>query len=357
MFKNRYILILVVVLVVLLGINIFQKADHRQSTNQSTTAKVIETTFTADQLDRITVGQGLVEVAVDLVATPAGWLVASAWDAPANQQRIDALLRGVSNLSGEFRSDNESVLGDYSLADDNAVKVRAFGKDGNIAFALDIGNTPEGVPGSFISLPGSNAVYLTQTNLLSNLGLYDGPAPPDNKHFLDLQAVQEDRQDVDRVILNDAGQSLELNKVFALEVAPPSGEEVSAESGEEAAAEPAIDRTTWEWQLASPRTAAPAKTKADAVLGALVNVRAVDVDDPSGDLATYGLEPPTRTATMVFSGGAEATLEFGNTREAEGDKQAGVWMRVRGEPGVWIATDYTVKNIFKTVDELLPDQE
>ena len=105
MFKNRNILILVAVLVVLLGINLWQKADHRRSTQQSATEKVVDATFTADQLDRITLGQGLEPEAVDLVATPTGWVLASAWDAPANQQRIDALLRGFNDLSGEFRSD------------------------------------------------------------------------------------------------------------------------------------------------------------------------------------------------------------------------------------------------------------
>jgi hypothetical protein len=288
---------------------------------------------------------------VVLLSTPTGWVVASAWDAPVSTQRLEALLRNMSDLSGEFRSDNESVLADYGLADEDAVKVRAFDKEGNLALAVDIGGQPERFPGNFIKRPGSSAVYLSQVNLLSQLGLYDGPAEPGNRHFLELQAVKEDRLAVDRITLNDGGQVLDLVKEFAQEK-PAEGQETAGDEDEPAG----LDRTTWEWKLTAPRSKALAKTKADGVLGSLVSIRATDVDDPSGDLAAFGLDDPFRTATMVRQDGTEMTLEFGDTREAEGDLQAGVWMKVRGEPTVWIVSEYTVNNIFKTVEDLLPEE-
>ncbi len=356
MIKNRNILILAAVLLVLLGISLVQKAAHKKSTNRSSTVKVVEGTVTADQLDRITLGRGEDEEAVVLLSTPTGWVVASAWDAPASTQRLDALLRHVSDLSGEFRSDNESVLADYGLAEDGAVKVRAYDKEGNLALAVDIGGKPERFPGNFIRQPGSSAVYLSQVNLLSQLGLYDGPALPGNHHFLDLQAVKEDREAVDRVILNDGEQVLELVKEFAEEMPAVGQETVNQEivGGEN---EPVgLDRTTWEWKLTTPQSKALAKTKADGVLGSLVSIRAVDVDDPAGDLAAYGLAEPSRTATMVRQDGTEMTIEFGNPREPVGDIQAGVWMKVRGEPRIWIVTEYTLNNIFKSVEDLLPQE-
>jgi hypothetical protein len=355
MLKNRNILVLVAVLVVLLVISLAQKAGHRKSTSGSSTVKVIEGTFTADQLDRITLGLGADEEVVVLLATPTGWVVASAWDTPANSDRIDSLLRNVSDLSGEFRSDEASVLADYGLAADGAVKIRAYDKEGNLALAVDIGGKSERSVGNFIRRPGSNAVYLSEVNLLSQLGLYDGPAAPANGHFLDLQAVQEDRQDVDRVILDDGGQILEMAKEFA-EAKPVAGDGAGADTTGTEPAPPEVDRTTWEWKLTAPRTKALAKTKADGVLGSLVRIQATDVDDPAADLAVYGLAEPSRTATIVRQDGTELTLEFGNTREAEGDLQAGVWMKVRQEPVVWIVSDYTVKNIFKSVEDLLPEE-
>ena len=355
MLKNRNILILAAVLIVLLGISMAQKAGHKKSTGGSSTVKVVDGTFTADQLTRITLGMGPDEEAVVLLSSPTGWVVASAWDTPANTQRIDALLSNISDLSGEFRSDNESVLGDYGLADDSAVKIRAYDKEGSLVVAVDIGGQAERSPGNFIRNPGSNSVYLSPVNLLSPLGLYDGPAVPGNNHFLELQAVKEDRLGVDRIILNNDGQIIEMTKEFA-EEKPVAGDAVVADTTGAEVPPPGVDRTTWEWKLTAPQSKPLAKTKADGVLGSLVSIRATDVDDPAGDLAGYGLAEPSRTGTFIRQDGSEFTLEFGYTREADGDLQAGVWMKVRGEPTVWIVSDYAVNNIFKTVEDLLPEE-
>jgi hypothetical protein len=357
MLKNKNILILAAVLVVLLGISLLQKKEHTKSTSGSATVKVVEGVITADQLDRITLGHGENEQAVELVATPTGWVVASAWDAPASLSRIESLLRNLSDLSGEFRSDNQSVLADYGLADDQAVKIVAFDKDGTEVLAVDVGNTPERVPGNFVKRPDSNEVYLSQTNLLSQLGLYDGPGLPGFPHFLELQAVKEDRLAVDRIVLNDEGGSLEMVKEFA-EAQPLPGQVDDPDQATEDQVEPAgTDRTTWEWKMTSPQTKALAKTKADGVLGALVSIRAADVDDPAGDMALYGLAEPTRRATLYLDDGSEKTVAFGHKREAAGDLKEGYWMKVSGEPTVWVVSEYVVNNIFKTEADLLPDQE
>jgi hypothetical protein len=357
MLKNKNILILAVVLAALLGISLVQKASHKKSTSGSATVKVVEGVITADQLDRITLGQGENQAAVELVSTPTGWVVASAWDAPVSMARIEALLRNLSDLSGEFRSDNQSVLGDYGLADDQVVKIVAYNKNGAELVAVDVGNKPERVPGNFIKRPGSSAVYLSQTDLLSQVGLYDGPGVPGFSHFLDLQAVKEDRLEVDRIVLNDEGRTLEMVKEFA-EAKPVPGQVDDSGEATETPDEPAgPDRTTWEWEMTSPVTKALAKTKADGVLGALVGIRAIDVDDPTSDLALYGLSEPSRWATLFLNGGSEMTVEFGHKREAAGELKEGIWMKVSGEPTVWVVSEYSVKNIFKTEEDLLPEQK
>jgi hypothetical protein len=354
MLKNKNILILAAVLVVLLGISLVQKAGYKNSTTQSSTAPLVEETFTADQLDRITLGQGADAEAVVLLAGPTGWVVTTSWDAAASSQRIDALLRSLGGLSGEYRSDNEDVLADYGLADDKAVKIRAYDKEGALKIAVDVGGTPVGSSGNFVKKPGSNAVYISGVNLRSQLGIYDEDGQPGNKHFLDLQAVQEDRLEVDRIILDDGGQVLEMEKDFAPPKPAPGQTEAQADS---AAVVNGPDRTTWEWEMTAPRAQALVKTKADQVLSSVVAIRAVDVEDPAGDMASYGLDAVLRTATLMRQDGTQTVLEFGSAREEAGDAPAGTRMRVHGKTTVWIVTDYTVNNIFKTETDLLPDQE
>lgn len=347
MIKTKNLVLLAVVLVVLLGVSWLQRSSHERSTAGSNETVLIDAQLDKSNLSRITVAYGLDGDVVELLSTPTGWIVPTAYGAKASDSRVDALLRNLSGLAGEFRSDSRDVIGDYGLDTDHSVRVRVFGAGGGEVAALDIGNSPDRLPGNFVKSPDSPAVYLTAASVLSQLGLYDGPARPKSTHFAELQAFKADRKAIDRIVLDDAGRKLELVKEFA--VNPPA-------EGDTTGAEPTLDRLTWEWKAASDGGRALAKTKVDAVQNALVTVRAVDVDDPSVDAAQYGLAEPARTATLVLEDGSEQVLEFGHSRVAEGDHPAGTWMRVRGEPTVWVVTDYAVNNAFKKLDDLLPDE-
>ncbi len=342
--NTRNLVILAVVLVVLGGISLLQKASHRKQTSRAATETLVSDTYGTEDLDRITLGQGDQDVAVDLVRDPDGWKVASAWGVPAAESRITGLLKAVSGLSGEFRSDKAEVVADYGLDDSTAVHIRLY-KDDKPVVSLEVGGRSQGQPGNFVRRTGDNAVYLSTASLLSPLGIYGDPTVPKSRHFLELQAVKEDRLAVDRIILRDGKSVLEMHKEFTV---------TETDSSDTTDAEPKVDRTVWEWQLDKPRRKALAKTKADGVLGTLISIRATDVADPTADPATYGLDEPRRTATLVMEDGSRVILEFGNEREAEGDHPAGTYMRVQGKDTVWVATDYTVKNIFKSVDDLSP---
>ena len=345
MLKTKNLVILAVVLVALAGISFLQKSSHEKSTSGSAVSVVLEGDFLKADLGRITLGFGSDAELVALSTSPAGWLVDTAFNSPADEDRIDTLLRNISNLSGEFRSDKASVLGKYGLDEASSVKIRAYDKSGAQVLGLDVGKTPERFPGHFVRLPDQDAVYLSQKGVLSHLGIYGPPAAPTSKHFLNLQAVKEDRLAVDRIILNDGDLTIDLVKEFAVEPVPEGAPEGS---------EPTVDRMTWEWKLNQDSDTALAKTKVDGLLGALVSVRATDVADPQAPASSYGLDAPLRSATLYLQDGTQRLVEFGSTREAEGDQTAGTFMRVQGETNIWIVTDYTTRNIFKTVEEMAP---
>jgi len=343
MITKRNLAILAAILVVLVGISVMQKLTHRRATSRAASAVLIEGAFTADAVGRLELGRGGQSRAVVLTGGPDGWRVETAWGARASRERIDALLATLSDLSGEYRSGSRDVLADYGLDDEGAVTIRAFGRDGQPLFGLDVGGRPEGGAGNFVRRPGGDEVYLTGAGVLAQLGIYGEPAAPAARHFLDLQAVKEDRVAVDAIRLRDAAGAREYRKVF------------SPAAGADSAAAAAV-RQTWEWQAATgARGPAPAKSKVDAVLGSLVSVRAADLGDPNAPPSVYGLDAPAREAALLMADGREVVLEFGADRPAEGDKPGGTWLRVRGDPSVWVATEYTVRNIFKTPDELKPD--
>lgn len=359
MLSRRTLAILAAVVVVLIGISALQSIGHRRATSRDATAVLLAGEHKADDLGRIVLGRGAEPEAVVLEAGPDGWRVKSAWNARAGRERIDGLLKVLADLSGEFRSDKREVLADYGLAADAAVTIRAFGKDGREVLALEVGNRPEGAAGNFVKLPGRDEVYLTPAGVLSQLGIYGAPETPLPRAFLDLMAVHEDRAQVDAIRLRDKDGTRELVKVLSAPV--PAG----ADSAAVASA-----RATWEWRTGDARTGdaksggakspngnAPnlAKAKVDPVLNALVSVHANDLDDPGAPAAAYGLDAPTREAVLVMADGRQVALEFGGDRPAVGDKPGGTWMRVRGQPEIWVVTEYMLKNVFKPVSELKPD--
>ena len=74
--------------------------------------------------------------------------------------------------------------------------------------------------------------------------------------------------------------------------------------------------------------------------------------DPAVSADQYGLDNPPSTLTLKRQDGSELVLEFGNNREASEGVTAGTFMRVSGAPTVWVVTEYTINNIFKSLDDL-----
>lgn len=344
MLRSKPLAILAAVVVVLGAIALLQKSSHERRTSRPAQAVLLDGAWTRDDLGRIALGHGDEPEAVVLERGPEGWTIPTSWHAKASDQRLDALLRVLGGLAGEFRSDRESVLADYGLTPEGSVTIRAWDTGGNEVIALDVGAQAQGAQGQFVRRPGQSAVYVAGANVLSALGLYGGPARPQGRHFLDLQAVQEDKTEVDAIVLEDGQGTRTLAKVFA---------PVPADSA--AGAEPQVDRLTWEWELAAPSREPLLKTRADGVLGAATSVRAVDVDDPAGDPEAYGLDEPARRATLRFADGRELVLAFGAERPAADGSPAGVWMRAGDDPTVWVVTSYAVDGIFKAVEDLRPE--
>jgi len=339
MIKSKILVVLGVALAVLLAINLVQRSGHKKATSQSATAVIIPGPIVADDLSRISLGFGDNAETVVLNHQPTGWVIDTAWGAAVDQTRVDALVRNLQGLTGEYRSDNAAVLSDYGLADDNAVHINATNTAGETVIGLKVGRKPERYPGNFVRLSGENSVYVCQKNILGQLGIYGEPEAPKSRYFLDLQAVKEDRLAVDKIVLK-GDQELTLVKKFAVEEPDSAG------------AEPTIDRNTWEWELAGHAKAALAKTKVDAVLNSLVVIRAADIVDPDADLASYGLDSPARQASLYLQDGRVVTLNFGGEHTASAGSPAGTFMQVAGQKTVWVVTEYSIKNIFKTESEL-----
>ena len=346
MLSKRSLYLLVVFVAALALISLLQRQSHQRTTSRASSETLIAGVYTADDLQRIVVGYGADDEALVLERQPDGWTVATAWAAPASGQRIDSLLRSLSGLNGEFRSDDRDVVPDYGFTDTTTVVITAEGNDHTRAFSIEVGKKAERSVGNFVKRPGENAVYLTGKSVLSDLGLYSGPGRPQAKHFIDLQAYRIDRNEVEAITLHDGDQTIVLRKDFPESAAASDTTDLALES----------DRSVYEWKLLQPYRKAAAKTKADAVQTALVSLRAVDVADPGVDRAVYGLAAPTRTAIVELQDTSTVTIAFGHERQRDSDDQpAGRYLVIGDDPTIWVVSEYVVANIFKSYEELLPE--
>lgn len=346
MVKNRNLLWLLMILVVLVAASVAQRVTHRRATSRPAQAPLVDKALDLTALTRVTIGRGADSTAVVLERLPDHWVVRTSYGHRASQQRIDDLLRALGEVRGEFRSAESSVLADYGLLPDSAVTITAFGKDFQPQVRLLVGRKPMGSVGEFVRREGSDRVYLTAASLLSPLGLWSGPARPKSSHFLELQAYKGERNDVESLVIDDNGKITELVKVF-----PPPPAPAAPDTGQ-AAAPPAPDRSVYEWRLKRPRDAAALKTKADAILSSTTMVRAVDVADPQGDLMGYGLWKAARKVDLGLSDGTSVTLFFGATRPEEPGRPAGVYLRTSLDNTIWVVRESLVSSIFVKPEDL-----
>jgi hypothetical protein len=343
MLTRKNLLWLTAVLVVLIVLATVQRTSHERATSRPSSQVLLPGEYSRSDLSSLAIGHGQGHTDVLLSSGPEGWYVPTAWNARANGQRIDTLLRSLANLRGEFRSDNPDVLADYGFTDSTSVFITGFDTGEREIFAIEIGRRPQGGMGTFVKLPQSSEVFLTNQNLLSNLGLWSGPEPPQNRHFLELQALRLDKQDIDAIRLEGDG-ALTMTKEHVM-IEPAEEDTVRTEAYP--------DRSQWEWRLDTGQRAV--KTRADGVLNTATSLRAQDVVDPDADLAQYGLDEPDKRAVLVHADGSQTVIAFGDYREMEGTTPGGFYTLVGNDPTVWITAEFNVDTIFKTREDLLPE--
>ncbi|MCB1161051.1 DUF4340 domain-containing protein [bacterium] len=326
--KTRPLFILGAILVVLIALKFWQRSDHEAQLAESG----LETVFPAmatGQIGRLVI-DGPGEGQIELTRSGDQWRVDSSYGHPAAADKVDRLLGELVGLKGEFRSDKAAVLADYKLDDASAVQLTAYDLSGAELGHLLLGDRLKGAAGFFVRKAGEDRTYAASGNLLGDLGIYGDTRDPAARSFVDLKAVVLDRAQVDKLTLVEGATELELVKVFD---APPADTV-------------AVDRSKYSWTLGKTTLD---KAKADAVLGALVNIYARDLLDPAVDYGFGG----ARRAQVTLADGSQTTIEFG---ESVTEPEAGVAMRVGGDSSVYLVYDKLPDRIFKAKADLLPDK-
>lgn len=153
--------------------------------------------------------------AVEAEKKDGKWVITSRYSYAANSGAIDAIVRDLIAVEGEFRSDSEKLFREYSIDDESALHFQIEFTNGEKQEILCGKRGPE-YSKSFARLKGESKVYLINKNLLTSVHVYGHilSAKIDVPGFVDLKVFKE-KLDVSKVVFFDKEQKFNIFKAGA----------------------------------------------------------------------------------------------------------------------------------------------
>jgi len=176
--KEKNLIILCIVFAILIGLVFIKKNTKPKVPTAEEVSDIISASVKSADINDISITLGKSSSAQEnpkpVVLAKEGdhWVVKSQFGVYAKDKVIDSALDKLDGLEGELRSDKASVLSDYGIDDDQAVRV-TLQREGADAIEVLIGTEKAGYQNNFVRFAGSNAVYVTSENLLTVFGVRD----------------------------------------------------------------------------------------------------------------------------------------------------------------------------------------
>jgi len=167
--KSKNFVIFLIVLAVLSGIVFMKKIMRQKVPTTEQWANIVEQSANKDDLTDCLITLG--EKKLHLEKKNGKWTIAGQQGAYADEQKVDTLISKIDALEGELRSDNKKLLSDYGISDNEGINIQLKKGEAEIA-QLILGTKKAEWNKNFVRLKGSNAVYVVEENILSDLGFW-----------------------------------------------------------------------------------------------------------------------------------------------------------------------------------------
>lgn len=311
--KPKHLIVLAAILVVLAGL-VFMRQQQQQPPSieeQYTLKQMLPQDIDKTKIAKIELYAGAKpdqKLVLERTGEGEKWKIASKWDAPVAQAKIDEFLATLENLEGEFRAAaSGDALKSYSVDDEGGFHVIGYtAGTAEPAFHIVSGKSPQ-FETAFARLQGSEDVYHINVSLRREVGIYTvemGDAP-EHGIWLDKTVFETPSDKIKAVALSypDKEISFELRE-------KPKAAEAPAETPAEGEAAPAAApaQPEFEWAVASGGPETDFNTNAGANLARrLSRINATDVMDPAME-AALGLAEPKFRATVTIDGQAEPVV-------------------------------------------------
>jgi len=144
------------------------------------------------------------------------WHVATKFNAKAQKSRINKILDDILEMTGNVRSSDIKHHEDFQITDELGVHVLLKDEAQKPLANLIIGKRAEDYNQGFVRFAGREKVYAVDKNLLSTFNIYgdiDTLSHFKDSNFIDLQAVEKDQADLDKVTVVSGNKKLIIQKV------------------------------------------------------------------------------------------------------------------------------------------------
>ncbi len=279
------------------------------------------------------------------------WFIQTKYNCKAQKSKIDGLLNNVLEMTGNVRSSDPKHFENYKISDAQGIHLILKDEANKPLANLVIGKKGEDYNSGFVRFGGKEKVYSVDKNLLSSLnisGEIDTLTKFNNNNFVDLQAVDQDKEKLAIVGLVANGKELVIKKIE---------KEVEVMNDDSTM----TTKTEKEWVLVQGEKEIQLEQKeVDNFIRDVTKIRGQEVVDRIGggggamslsDLnkpARYGVNRPTHYIVFQQPEKDREVVLIG--KEYEKDK--GYYMHVQYDGLVYKLVKSTYDKIFKWVEEL-----
>jgi len=198
--KLKHIIFLGVIFLILLGA-LSAKKFFMKPEIETTEYKSLKISFNPSGIYAIRIKRAENEELLKIEKKDGEWFMPSKWNMRARKEKIDNLIKDISNLRGELRSSSKNVFSDYGISDEEAVSIVMLDKEQKPLQGFLIGLEKAGYGSSFLRKSGSAEVYLVDKDILSLIGLYGDPkeATVNMNNWIDLSITKFDPEKIESI--------------------------------------------------------------------------------------------------------------------------------------------------------------
>ena len=274
------------------------------------------------------------------------WKMPTYFWARAQKNRIDQFLDDLLEMTGKVRSSDEKHFEKYQIDEEQGIHLLIRDEASKTLANVIIGKRAEDQNSGFVRFAGKSKVYAVNKNLLSSLNIFgdtDTLSHFQQKSYVDLQAVDEKKEDLQIAVITANRKQMVIQKVKK-EVEVVIDDSTTGQKTEE----------FWVLKKERDRETKLDQQEANKFLLDITRIRAQEAVDRISDgleyqtkALKYGFQSSTHFIAFA-TGQSQKRIRFG--KEYEKDK--GYYMLVEYDGLVYKLNKSTFDKIFKWMDDL-----